>query len=396
MTTSYLMNTYARLPISFSHGEGCYLFDSETNGKKYLDALAGIAVNTLGYKHPVLVKTISEQAAKILHTSNLFEIPLQEKLAEKLCQISNMQQVFFCNSGLEANEAAIKLALMYGNKNGKTGKKKIVVMEHSFHGRSIATLAATANAKVQKGFEPIVDFFIRIPFNDISAIQKLCESEHKDEIVAVMLEPLQGEGGIYLADSEYLQQLRKICDQQKWLLICDEVQCGMGRTGKWFAFQHANILPDVVTMAKGLASGVPIGACLASGNATNLFAPGNHGTTFGGNPLATSAALATISVIENDNLLNNAQQIGDFIKTELVKNLTNISGVVGVRGYGLMLGIELDRSCGEIVKLGLQKGLVINVTSDKIIRLLPPLIFSKDNATELVEKLTQLIKDFLQ
>ena len=356
MTTSYLMNTYARLPISFSHGDGCYLFDSETNGKKYLDALAGIAVNTLGYKHPVLVKTISEQATKILHTSNLFEIPLQEKLAEKLCQISNMQQVFFCNSGLEANEAAIKLALMYGNKNGKTGKKKIVVMEHSFHGRSIATLAATANAKVQKGFEPIVDFFIRIPFNDISAIQKLCESEHKDEIVAVMLEPLQGEGGIYLADSEYLQQLRKICDQQKWLLICDEVQCGMGRTGKWFAFQHANILPDVVTMAKGLASGVPIGACLASGNATNLFAPGNHGTTFGGNPLATSAALATISVIENDNLLNNAQQIGDFIKTELAKNLTNISGVVGVRGYGLMLGIELDRSCGEIVKLGLQRG----------------------------------------
>jgi len=387
---SHVMNTYARLPVAFSHGSGSRVTDTE--GKTYLDGLSGIAVSTLGHNHPALVAAIAAQAARLLHTSNLYRMPQQEQLADKLAELSGMEEVFFCNSGCEANEAAIKLARFYGHQRG-VDNPAIIVMEHSFHGRTLATLSATGSRKVQAGFEPLVSGFVRVPFNDLEAVRAI--SEHNKNVVAVMLEIVQGEGGIYVADLEYQRGLRKLCDENGWLLICDEVQCGMGRTGTWFGFQHAGILPDVVSLAKGLASGVPIGACLAAGKAAGLFKPGNHGSTFGGNQLATTAALTTIDVIEKENLLANAESVGKLIRDGLGLALSGVKGVVGIRGQGLMIGIELDRPCGDLVKLGLEAGLLINVTAEKVVRLLPSLNFTADDGRELVGRLAALIRGFL-
>ena len=387
---SHLMNTYARLPVAFSHGSGSWVTDTE--GKAYLDGLSGIAVSTLGHNHPVLVAAIAAQASRLLHTSNLYRMPQQELLADKLAELSRMDEVFFCNSGCEANEAAIKLARFYGHQQG-VDNPAIIVMEHSFHGRTLATLSATGSRKVQAGFEPLVSGFVRVPFNDLEAVRAI--AEHNKNVVAVMLEIVQGEGGIYVADMDYQRGLRRLCDENGWLMICDEVQCGMGRTGTWFGYQHAGILPDVVTLAKGLASGVPIGACIAAGKAAGLFKPGNHGSTFGGNQLATTAALTTINVIEKEQLLTNADCIGRSIRENLTQALSGVKGVVGVRGQGLMIGIELDRPCGELVKLALDAGLLINVTADKVVRLLPALNFSADDARELVGRLAALIRGFL-
>ena len=387
---SHVMNTYARLPVTFSHGKGCRITDTE--GKEYLDALSGIAVSTLGHAHPALVAAISNQAGRLLHTSNLYRVREQEQLADKLCAISGMQEVFFGNSGAEANEAAIKLARYYGHKKG-IELPTVIVMEKSFHGRTMATLSATGNRKVQAGFEPLVAGFVRVPFGDIEAIKAV--AAHNKNIVGVMLEVIQGEGGIYLADASYYQGVRAVCDEHDWLMICDEVQCGMGRTGKWFGFQQADVLPDVATLAKGLGSGVPIGACMTSGKAIGLFGPGNHGSTFGGNPLASVAGLTTIDVIEKDGLLANAKHVGALIRQYFAEALAGVPGVVEIRGHGLMIGIELDRPCGELVGQALAAGMLINVTGEKIIRLLPPLIFSEADARELVDRLAPMIKTFL-
>lgn len=387
---SHVMNTYARLPVTFSHGKGCRITDTE--GKEYLDALSGIAVSTLGHAHPRLVEAIAAQAGRMLHTSNLYRIREQEQLADKLCELSGMQEVFFGNSGAEANEAAIKLARFYGHKKG-VELPTIIVMEKAFHGRTMATLSATGNRKTQAGFEPLVSGFIRVPYGDLDAIRAV--AEHNKNIVAVMLEIIQGEGGIHLADPVYYRGVRELCDAHDWMMICDEVQCGMGRTGKWFGYQQAGVMPDVATLAKGLASGVPIGACMATGKAAGLFGPGNHGSTFGGNPLASTAALTTIAVMEKDGLLDNAARIGSLIRQLFGEALAGVAGVVDIRGHGLMIGIELDRPCGELVGKALAEGLLINVTSEKIVRLLPPLIFSDDDARELVARTAPLIKDFL-
>ena len=387
---SHVMNTYARLPVAFSHGNGSRLTDTE--GRTYLDGLSGIAVNTLGHNHPVLVAAISTQAARLLHTSNIYRMPQQERLADMLAELSGMDEVFFCNSGCEANEAAIKLARFYGHRQG-IDNPAIIVMEHSFHGRTLATLSATGSRKVQAGFEPLVAGFVRVPFNDLEAVRAI--GEHNKNVVAVMLEIVQGEGGVYVADLEYQRGLRRLCDENGWLMICDEVQCGMGRTGTWFGFQHAGIRPDVVTLAKGLAGGVPIGACLAAGKAAWLFGPGNHGSTFGGNQLATTAALTTLEVIEQENLLVNAVSVGEVIREGLAQALADAPGVVGIRGMGLMIGIELDRPCGELVQRGLDAGLLINVTAERVVRLLPALNFSADEGRELVERLSALIRAFL-
>jgi acetylornithine aminotransferase len=384
------MNTYARLPVAFSHGKGSRLTDTE--GKTYLDALSGIAVNTLGHNHPALVAAISAQASRLLHTSNIYRMPQQEQLADKLTELAGMEDVFFCNSGCEANEAAIKLARFYGHQQG-VDSPAIIVMEHAFHGRTLATLSATGGRKVQAGFEPLVSGFVRVPFSDLGAIRAV--GERDKNVVAVMLEIIQGEGGIYVADPEYLRGLRQLCDEKGWLMICDEVQCGMGRTGTWFGFQQAGIRPDVATMAKGLAGGVPIGACLAAGKAAHLFNPGNHGSTFGGNQLATTAALTTLEVVEKEKLLDNATSVGKIIRDGLTQALSGVPGFVGVRGLGLIIGIELDRPCGELVRLGLDAGLLINVTAERVIRLLPALNFSADEGRELVERLSKLIRDFL-
>ena len=387
---SHVMNTYARLPVTFSHGKGCRITDTE--GKEYLDALSGIAVSTLGHAHPRLVEAIAAQAGRMLHTSNLYRIREQEQLADKLAGLSGLQEVFFGNSGAEANEAAIKLARFYGHKKG-IELPTIIVMEKSFHGRTMATLSATGNYKVQAGFEPLVAGFVRVPYGDLEAIRAV--AEHNHHIVAVMLEVIQGEGGIHLADPAYYQGVREICDAHEWLMICDEVQCGMGRTGKWFGFQQAGVQPDVATLAKGLGSGVPIGACLAGGRAAGLFGPGNHGSTFGGNPLACTAALTTIDVMEQDGLLANAATVGALIRQLFGEALAGVAGVVDIRGHGLMIGIELDRPCGVLVGKALEAGLLINVTGEKIIRLLPPLIFSENDARELVDRSAPLIKEFL-
>jgi acetylornithine aminotransferase len=384
------MNTYARLPVAFSRGEGSWITDSE--GKLYLDALSGIAVSTLGHNHPQLVAAIAAQAGRLLHSSNLYGMPQQEQLADKLAALSGMDEVFFCNSGCEANEAAIKLARFYGHQQG-VDNPAIIVMENAFHGRTLATLSATGNRKTQAGFEPLVSGFIRVPYNDYNAIREV--AEHNPNIVAVMLEIVQGEGGVHLADVAYQRELRSLCDERGWLLLCDEVQCGMGRTGTWFGFQHSGIIPDVVTMAKGLGGGVPIGACLAAGKAAGLFKPGNHGSTFGGNQLATTAALTTIAVVEKEQLLANAEAVGRLIRDGLGEALAGAKGVVDIRGQGLMIGIELDRPCGELVMRALATGLLINVTADKVIRLLPPLNFSADEGSELVVRLAALIVDFL-
>lgn len=387
---SHVMNTYARLPVTFSHGQGSRITDTE--GREYLDALSGIAVSTLGHAHPKLVAAISAQAGRMLHTSNLYRIREQEELADKLCALSGMQEVFFSNSGAEANEAAIKLARFHGHKKG-IETPTIIVMEKAFHGRTLATLSATGNRKAQAGFEPLVSGFVRVPYDDLDAIRAV--AEHNKNIVAVMLEVIQGEGGIHLASLEYQRGLRQLCDEQGWLLICDEVQCGMARTGKWFGFQHAGIQPDIATLAKGLGSGLPIGACLAGGKAAGLFGPGNHGSTFGGNPLVSTAALTTIQAIEEDGLMANAERIGALIRSLMADALAGVKGLVDIRGHGLMIGIELDRPCGELVGKALAVGLLINVTADKVVRFLPPLIFSENDARELVDRSAPLIKEFL-
>ena len=387
---SHLMNTYARLPVAFSHGEGSWVTDTE--GRIYLDALSGIAVSTLGHNHPDLVAAISAQAGRLLHTSNLYRMPQQEQLADKLAALSGMQEIFFCNSGCEANEAAIKLARFYGHQR-EIDSPAIIVMEKAFHGRTLATLSATGNRKTQAGFEPLVSGFVRVPYNDLEAVRAV--AEHNKSVVAVMLEMVQGEGGIHMADVEYQRGLRKLCDENGWLLICDEVQCGMGRTGTWFGYQHAGILPDVVTLAKGLGGGVPVGACLAAGKAAGLFGPGNHGSTFGGNQLATTAALTTIHVMERDKLVDNAVAIGNLIRDGLKASLAGLAGVVDIRGQGLMIGIELARPCADLVKQGLAEGLLINVTADTVVRLLPPLTFNAEEAEELVNRLSALIRTFL-
>ena len=386
---SHLMNTYGRLPVALSHGEGSWVTDFD--GKLYLDAMSGIAVSTLGHNHPELVTAIAAQAGRLLHSSNLYRMPQQELLADKLAALSGMDEVFFCNSGCEANEAAIKLARFHGHQRG-IDNPTIVVMEKAFHGRTLATLSATGNRKTQIGFEPLVSGFVRVPYNDLAAVRALSGDP---SIVAVMLEILQGEGGIHMADLDYQRSLRQLCDAQGWLLICDEVQCGMGRTGTWFGFQHAGIVPDVATMAKGLGGGVPIGACLAAGKATGLFGPGNHGSTFGGNQLATTAALTTIDVVEKENLIANAEAVGQQIRDGISSALAGVPGFVEARGRGLMIGIELDRPCGELVQRGLEAGILINVTAEKVVRLLPALNFSAEEGQELVARLVPLIRNFL-
>ena len=384
------MNTYKPLPVAFARGEGAWLWD--TNGKRYLDALAGIAVSGLGHAHPRLVKAIAEQAGKIIHTSNLVEVPEQAELAEKLCKLSGMDNAFFCNSGAEANECAIKIARLYGHQRG-IDNPQIIVMERAWHGRTLATLAATGSRKAQAGFEPLVTGFIRVPYNDIEAIRQI--ATHNHDVVAVLSEALQGEGGIVPARIEYLLALRKLCDEKQWLLMIDEVQSGIGRTGKWFCFQHAGIIPDVMPLAKGLGSGVPIGACLAHGVAAQVFKPGNHGTTFGGGPLVSVAALTTLRVMEEDGLLENATKMGEIIRNGFKQALAGVSGVRDIRGQGLMMGIELDRPCGDLVNSALENGLLINVTADTVIRLLPPLIIKPAQAEQIVEILAALIKAFL-
>jgi len=384
------MNTYARLPVTFSHGEGSRITD--IHGKTYLDALSGIAVNTLGHNHPVLVKAIAEQAGRMLHVSNLYGIREQEQLADRLCALSGMSEAFFCNSGCEANEAAIKLARFYGHQQG-IDSPAIIVMEKAFHGRTLATLSATGNRKAQAGFEPLVSGFVRVPYNDLAAIRAV--AEHNKSVVAVMLEMVQGEGGINIASDEFQRGLRQLCDEQGWLLMCDEVQCGIGRTGKWFGFQHAGIVPDVMTLAKGLGSGVPIGACVTAGKAAGLFKPGNHGSTFGGNPLACTAALTTLATIEQGSLMARAEAVGSAIRQGMKDALADVSGVVDIRGKGLMIGIELDRPCGELVGKGLDAGLLINVTAEKVVRLLPALVMTDAEAKELVERLSASIRAFL-
>jgi acetylornithine/N-succinyldiaminopimelate aminotransferase len=388
---SHVMNTYARLPVAFERGEGVWLWDSE--GKRYLDGLSGIAVNTLGHAHPRFTAALAEQIGKLIHCSNVYQVNGQEQLADKLCGLSGMQEVFFCNSGCEANEAAIKLARLYGHHRGIEAPA-IIVMEKAFHGRTLATLSATGNRKVQAGFEPLVTGFVRVPYDDLEAVRQV--ALHNTSVVAVLVEPIQGEGGIRTLDIAYLQQLRTICDEQNWLLMLDEVQCGIGRTGKWFAYQHTDILPDVMTLAKGLGSGVPIGACLTSGKAAGTFGPGNHGSTFGGNPLACIAGLTTLNVLEQDQLLAHTEQLGQFIKQGFITALQGVNGFVEVRGQGLMIGVELNKPCAELVRLALAQGLLINVTADNVIRLLPSLVMSQDEARQLLDILCPLIKEFLQ
>ena len=387
---SHLMNTYSRLPVVFARGEGVWLWDDA--GRRYLDGVAGVAVNTLGHAHPKLTQALCAQVQTLIHSSNLYGVALQEQLATKLCGLSGMDNVFFCNSGCEANEAAIKLARLYGNQQN-IEVPTIVVMENSFHGRTMATLTATGSRKVQAGFEPLLAGFVRVPFNDLEAVRQV--ADHNQNIVAVLVEPVQGEGGINIPDAAYLAGLRQICDEQRWLFMLDEVQSGIGRTGTWFAHQHTAIKPDIMTLAKGLGSGMPIGACLARGSAAQLFKPGNHGSTFGGNPLACRAALTTLDTIEQDGLRENALHIGALLVDGLRQALQGVAGVVQIRGHGLMTGIELDRPCGDLVKRALAQGLLINVTSDKVIRLLPPLIINAQEAQQLIAGIVPLVKEFL-
>ncbi|MCW5592572.1 MAG: aspartate aminotransferase family protein [Burkholderiales bacterium] len=383
------MKTYSPQPVAFARGEGAWLWDTE--GRRYLDALAGIAVSGLGHAHPALTKAIAEQAGRLIHTSNLFRVAEQERLAEKVCTLAGMDNAFFCNSGAEANECAIKIARLHGHQRG-IENPSIVVMEKAWHGRTLATLSATGSRKAQAGFEPLMGGFLRVPYNDIGAIERL--SEHPS-VVAVLLEVLQGEGGIHVADREYLRKVRELCDRRHWLLMIDEVQSGIGRTGKWFAHQWSDIVPDVMPLAKGLGSGVPIGACLARGVAAQVFKPGNHGTTFGGGPLVSVAALTTLEAIEKEGLLANAARQGEAIMQGLAREFSGVAGVKEIRGKGLMIGVELDRPCGDLVRRGLEAGIVINVTADKVIRLLPPLVFGDAESKELVARLAPLVKAFL-
>jgi acetylornithine/N-succinyldiaminopimelate aminotransferase len=389
----HVMNTYGRVPIALSHGQGCRVWD--VNGKVYLDALGGIAVNTLGHNHPKLVPALQDQIAKIIHSSNYYHVPNQEKLAAKLVELSGMQNVFFCSTGLEANEAALKLARKFGHDKG-IERPEIVVYENAFHGRSIATLSATGNPKVQAGFGPLVEGFIRVPLNNLPALESV--TANNPNVVAVFFEAIQGEGGVYPMSAEYMQQVRTLCDQRDWLLMIDEVQCGMGRTGKWFAHQWAGIVPDVMPLAKGLGSGVPIGAVVAGPKAAHIFAPGNHGTTFGGNPLAMRAGVETLRIMEEDGVMANAATVGAYLKAGLSRALaTEIKAgtVHEIRGLGLMLGIDLAKSCGSLVGRCAEKGLLISVTADTVVRMVPPLILTEAEADEIVAILCPLIKELL-
>ena len=387
---AHLMNTYGRLPMTVSHGQGVYVWD--TAGKRYLDALAGIAVNTLGHNHPRLVPALQDQVSKIIHSCNYYHIPLQQQLADKLVALSGMSNVFFCNSGLEANEAALKMARKFGHDKG-IDKPEIVVYDKAFHGRSIATLSATGNEKIQQGFGPLVQGFIRVPMNDVSAIEKA--TAHNPNVVAVFFETIQGEGGINPMSADYLRAVRKLCDERDWLLMIDEVQCGIGRTGKWFAHQWAGIQADVMPLAKGLGSGVPIGAVVAGPKAAKIFQPGNHGTTFGGNPLAMRAGVETLRIMEEDGLLDNASRVGTYLKNGLLRELGDVPGFKEIRGNGLMIGIQLDRPCGPLMGQALQAGLLLSVTADSVIRLLPALIMTEAEADEVIGLLVPLVKTFL-
>lgn len=389
--TDHLMKTYARQPIAFTHGDGVWMWS--TDGKKYLDGLAGIAVNGLGHNHPKLVKAISEQAGKLIHTSNLYGVVEQSNLATRLCEISGMKEAFFCNSGAEANEAAIKLARHYGYKKG-IENAKIIVMERAWHGRTLATLAATDSPKAKIGFGELPGGFVRVPYKNFAAIEQAADDH--PEIQAVLLEVLQGEGGINVADTEYMQALRKLCTAKGWLLMIDEVQSGIGRTGKWFGYQHAGIEPDVITLAKGLGSGVPIGACLANGAAAGVMTPGSHGTTFGGGPLVSVAALATLQIMTEEGLLEHAERMGQLIRAILSRELAGVAGVKEIRGRGLMVGVELWKPCAELVAIAREKGLIINVTRDNVVRLLPPLVIKQEEAETLAMELAPLIKAFLE
>ncbi|MCV6799068.1 aspartate aminotransferase family protein [Achromobacter ruhlandii] len=388
--TSPLANIYARLPVSFTHGQGVWLWDAQ--GRKYLDALAGIGVSCLGHAHPRLVAAISEQAARIIHTSNIYEVPQQTELAARLAALSGMRDVVFNNSGSEANEAAIKLARYYAYQRGNS-HAHIITMDSSWHGRTLATLAATGSDKARKGFEPLPSGFIQVPYNDAAAIRAAGDAEPR--VAAVLLEALQGEGGIRPSDAAFLREVRQLCTERGWLLMIDEVQSGIGRTGKWFAHQWADIVPDVMTLAKGLAGGVPIGAMLAAGPAAGVFTPGSHGTTFGGGPLVCAAGLAVLDALESENLLDNAHSVGGHLKARLAQELAGLPGVAEVRGRGLMLGIELARPCGVLALRALEAGLLINVTRDRVIRLLPPLVLSRAEADRIVDILAPLIRQFL-
>ncbi len=389
-SSPHVMNTYGRLPIALSHGRGCRVWD--VNGKEYLDALGGIAVNTLGHNHPKLVPALQDQIAKIIHSSNYYHVPNQEKLAAKLVELSGLTNVFFCSTGLEANEAALKLARKFGHDKG-IERPEIVVYEKAFHGRSIATLSATGNPKVQAGFGPLVEGFIRVPLNDMASLKKATEGN--PNVVAVFFEAIQGEGGVNPMHMDYLKDVRALCDERDWLLMIDEVQCGMGRTGKWFAHQWAGIKPDVMPLAKGLGSGVPVGAVVAGPKAANIFAPGNHGTTFGGNPLAMRAGVETLRIMEEDGLLANAARVGKHLAESLKRELKSVTGFKEIRGQGLMIGLELTKPCGDLVKRCAENGLLISVTADTVVRMVPPLILTIAEADEIVDILCPLIKQFL-
>lgn len=386
----HVMNTYGRLPFALSHGRGCRVWDTE--GREYLDALAGIAVNTLGHAHPKLVPALQEQIGKLIHCSNYYQPPLQEQLAARLCGLSGLTNAFFCNSGLEANEAALKIARKFGHDKG-VERPEIIVYEKAFHGRSIATLSATGNAKVQAGFGPLVEGFVRVPLNDLAAIEEVANT--RPGVVAVFLEVIQGEGGINPSTNEYLRALRRLCDERDWLLMLDEVQCGIGRTGKWFAHQWAGIQPDVMPLAKGLGSGVPIGAVVCGPRAASVLGPGNHGTTFGGNPLAMRAGIETLDIMQADGLLANAAAVGAALVAGFERELAGLSGVVEIRGQGLMIGIELDRPCGELLGIAAEAGLLISVTAERVVRLLPPLIMTPTEAGQVLAILAPLIREFL-
>jgi acetylornithine aminotransferase len=387
---THLMNTYNRLPVAFTHGRGARLYDAA--GREYLDALAGIAVNGLGHAHPALVAALQDQVARLIHTSNIYRVTEQERLADRLCELAGMQEVFFGNSGSEANEGALKLVRLWGHKHGEP-EAQTIVMENAWHGRTLATLAATGSEKARKGFEPLPTGFVRVPYNDLAAVRKAGDADPR--VRAVWVEVLQGEGGIQVADLEFVRGLRRLADERGWLLMIDEVQSGIGRTGKWFAHQWAGITPDVMTLAKGLGSGVPIGAVVAAGAAAGVFGPGNHGTTFGGGPLAMRAGLETLRIIEDDGLMANAVEQGDRIRAGLQAEIGALAGVRDIRGRGLMIGIELDRPCGELVKMALDAGLLINVTRDNVIRMLPPLVLSGAEADLIVGRLAPLVTRLL-
>ncbi len=387
MTTQAIMPTYGRLDVEFIKGEGCWLIDKD--GRRYLDALSGLGVVALGHAHPAIAEAITAQGGALLHTSNLYRIPNQERLADRLAALSGMENMFFSNTGAEACECAIKIARLYGHQKG-IAEPAIIVADNAFHGRTMATLTATGNRKVQAGFEPLVSGFVRVPFNDLESIKQA--ATHNQNIVAVFIEPIQGEGGIQVADQAYLQGLRALCDDQDWLLMIDEVQSGNGRTGQFFSYQHADILPDVVTTAKGLANGVPIGVCLAANQAAHVLGPGNHGSTFGGNPLSCAAAHAVLDVFEREQIVSRAASMGQYLRDKLASALQGVNGVKEIRGQGLMIGIELEVDCAELVGQALEEGLLINVTAGSVVRLLPPLILSEEEADQISEVLGRLIK----